>query len=117
MHARVCTHGACAPPPATACASPPFGHGLCITPLPAAHARASHAVRRRYTLSLERKEATERRSKRKERMAAFRQLLEASGLNSRSQWRRVQSQLEGEAAFRALDKIDRLAVCARLTEP
>uniref|UniRef100_A0A7S3AQX9 FF domain-containing protein n=1 Tax=Haptolina ericina TaxID=156174 RepID=A0A7S3AQX9_9EUKA len=63
-----------------------------------------------YSLSLERKEAADRKKIRKERMADFKKLLEASNLSVRSQWRRVQSQLEDEPSFRALDKIDRLAV-------
>ena len=63
-----------------------------------------------YTLSLERKEQEQRRTMRKERMASFRALLVSSGVGVRSQWRRVQAQLEAEPAFRELDKIDRLQV-------
>ena len=43
-------------------------------------------------------------------MDSFRALLERSNISLRSQWRKVQQQLEGESAFRALEKIDRLAV-------
>ena len=63
-----------------------------------------------YALSLERKEAAERKALRKERMGAFRALLNKSGLNPRSQWRRVQEKVEEEVAFKQLEKIDRLAV-------
>ena len=67
-----------------------------------------------YALSLERKEQQERRAKRKDRMAAFHELLVSSGVSAHSQWRRVQAQLDGEAAFRELDKIDRLSVFEEL---
>ena len=67
-----------------------------------------------YALSLERKEQQERRNKRKERLAAFRELLVASGVGVRSQWRRVQHQVEADPAYLALDKIDRLAVFEEL---
>jgi pre-mRNA-processing factor 40 len=63
-----------------------------------------------YTLSLDRKEEAERRSMRKERMGALRSLYERSGVVVASSWRRVQQQLEGDPAFRAVDKIDRLRV-------
>ena len=64
-----------------------------------------------YSLSLERKELAERRAKRKERMAEFRALLLATpAVASGCQWRRVQPLLEGQEAFRVLDKIDRLEV-------
>jgi len=43
-------------------------------------------------------------------MDSFRALLDRSNISLRSQWRKVQQQLEGESAFRALEKIDRLAV-------
>ena len=62
-----------------------------------------------YALSLERKEAAERRDERKSKCDAFRALLGRHGVTSRSQWRRVSAELDGEAAYRALDKIDRLA--------
>ena len=62
-----------------------------------------------YALSLERKEAAERRDERKAKCDAFRALLGRHGVTSRSQWRRVSAELDGEAAYRALDKIDRLA--------
>jgi hypothetical protein len=71
-----------------------------------------------YALSLERKETAERRAKRKERMADFRKLLEDTPTVSvTSQWRRVQSMLDDKDAFRALDKIDRLAVFEEYTPP
>jgi len=63
-----------------------------------------------YAMSLERKEAAERRALRKERMTEFKSVLLQSGLTVRSQWRKVQVQLEEEPASKALDKIDRLAV-------
>ncbi|KAL3926167.1 MAG: hypothetical protein SGPRY_003424 [Prymnesium sp.] len=63
-----------------------------------------------YSLSLERKEATDRRALRKERMGAFKQLLVAQEIGVRSQWRKVQSQLQDEESFRHLEKIDRLQV-------
>lgn len=63
-----------------------------------------------YTLSLERKEAAERRQQRRERMDAFRALLVRSQLAVGSQWRRVQVQLEDAPELRALEKIDRLAI-------
>jgi len=63
-----------------------------------------------YSLSLERKEAAERRAVRKEKMADFKALLLRSGVNARSQWRKVQADLEDEPALAALEKIDRLAV-------
>merc|ERR1719223_186622 len=63
-----------------------------------------------YALSLERKEKAERAAFRKTKMDSFRALLERSSISLRSQWRKVQQQLEGEPAFRALEKIDRLAV-------
>ncbi len=65
-----------------------------------------------YALSLERKEAAERKGLRKERMADFKQLLRSAeaGVTVRTQWRRLQDRLGGEAAFRNLEKIDRLAV-------
>jgi len=63
-----------------------------------------------YALSLERKEKAERAAFRKTKMDSFRALLDRSNIGLRSQWRKVQQQLENESAFRALEKIDRLAV-------
>ena len=65
----------------------------------------------RYALSLERKETTERRGQRKERLAAFRALLQRTPeVTVDAPWRRVQSILDSHEAFRAIEKIDRLAV-------
>ena len=69
-----------------------------------------------YALSLERKEQSERRAKRKEAMGTFRGALAAAGVGVRSQWRRIQSQLESDPAFRGLEKIDRLAVFEEYSE-
>lgn len=63
-----------------------------------------------YSLSLERKEKIERGARRKERMGAFKALLDERHVGVRAQWRKVQQQLEDEPAFRALEKIDRLSV-------
>lgn len=63
-----------------------------------------------YSLSLERKEKVERAARRKERMGAFKALLDERHVGVRAQWRKVQQQLEDEPAFRALEKIDRLSV-------
>ena len=54
-----------------------------------------------YSLSLERKEATERRANRKEQIASFRKLLEQHGVSARSQWRRVSDSLRDEPEYRA----------------
>lgn len=54
--------------------------------------------------------AVRRRALRKERMGAFKQLLVAQEIGVRSQWRKVQSQLQDEESFRHLEKIDRLQV-------
>ena len=76
------------------------------------HASAQHnrLVLIRYALSLERKEAQERRAERKEQMGAFKRLLDTARVGGRSQWRHVADQLRDEPAYRALDKIDRLAL-------
>eukprot|EP00771_Trimastix_marina_P001734 gnl/Trimastix_PCT/2826.p1 GENE.gnl/Trimastix_PCT/2826~~gnl/Trimastix_PCT/2826.p1 ORF type:complete len:600 (+),score=244.69 gnl/Trimastix_PCT/2826:191-1801(+) len=63
-----------------------------------------------YLVDLKKKEKENARQRRKENMAKFRELLEETDIDLRSQWKRIQPLIEDDPRYTALEKIDRLQV-------